>query len=408
MISQTFEVAGETVAISTLQSPGDLDDLRDFFRRNGDRRLALDTETTGLNTWAPDFRVRLVQIGTAHEAFVIPVEDAWSREAVQAILRHQLYDWVLHNASYDLMATRATGLLQPRVEDFALRVHDTRHMSHLVDPRGQMDGGVGHSLKAQTGARVDPSAPDTGKDLHKHFKSYRVPVPGQTYASGKRKGEQKYRPATVAEGWSLIDTFDPLYTLYAGLDVIFTSRLYESLRADIVRFGMDDLWQFERHVARVCLIMQANGMRVDTSYARWLSDHLRRDAESYQEKATELGCSNVNAPARVVEALQARGVALTKTTKSGNPSADASVLEALAKEGDDLSRAIIASKRSDKWRTAYVDQMINLKDGTDRVHPVINSLQAVTRRMSVSDPPFQQLPSKKSSGLNMEEQEEVQ
>ena len=404
MIEQTFTVAGDTVRIHTLERPADLDPLRDWFRQSTER-ISMDTETTGLNTWAPDVRVRLVQMGDANDAWVLPVGYGLG-DALGAILSHRAYSWVTHNGlAFDSIALRTQGLLQEPVEVFARRVHDTKIMSHLIDPRSQLDGGVGHSLKGLTGYWVDPSAPDTGRELHKRFKDYRVAVPGKTYASGKRKGEQFYRPATVSEGWSLIDTFDPLYTLYAGLDVIFTSRLYEVLLCEIDGFGLRDLWEFERNVALVCLEMQANGMMVDEEYSRSLADHLQEEASKFQAEAANYGCKSVNAPQKVVEAFTALGATLTKQTKSGAPSVDSSVLEELKSQGGNvayLAKAITSAKRSDKWRTAYVESMLDLRDSKGRVHPVINSLQAVTGRMSVSDPPFQQLPSKKDSGLGEE------
>jgi DNA polymerase-1 len=58
-----------------------------------------------------------------------------------------------------------------------------------------------------------------------------------------------------------------------------------------------------------------------------------------------------------------------------------------------LADAVLHSKRAGKWRTSYA---LPMRDGLDeggRIHARISSLQARTARMSISGPPFQQLPS---------------
>ncbi|WP_051674074.1 DNA polymerase [Streptomyces sp. NTK 937] len=57
--------------------------------------------------------------------------------------------------------------------------------------------------------------------------------------------------------------------------------------------------------------------------------------------------------------------------------------------------AVLRSKRASKWRTSYAEAMLRTADEADRVHPKIGALAARTARMSISDPPFQQLPSGK-------------
>ena len=48
-------------------------DSESFVARNL-RCLAVDSETTGLDTYSDRFRLRLVQFGTPTESYVVPVE----------------------------------------------------------------------------------------------------------------------------------------------------------------------------------------------------------------------------------------------------------------------------------------------------------------------------------------------
>ena len=67
------QVAGQEGTINRVESLDDLEDFRNFVRANL-KGLAVDSETTGLDMYSPNFKVRLVQFGTPTEAYVIPVE----------------------------------------------------------------------------------------------------------------------------------------------------------------------------------------------------------------------------------------------------------------------------------------------------------------------------------------------
>jgi DNA polymerase-1 len=98
------------------------------------------------------------------------------------------------------------------------------------------------------------------------------------------------------------------------------------------------------------------------------------------------------------------GEQLEERTASGALKVDKSVLLALAdldtnwqrieaREPNKLADAVLRAKRADKWANTYVGTFLNQRDAQNRLHPSINSLQARTARMSVSNPPLQQLPS---------------
>ena len=59
---QRHRVAGEQVTITVAETRDDLEKFRRWIADNAARVIAFDTETTGLDWFAPDFRLRLAQM----------------------------------------------------------------------------------------------------------------------------------------------------------------------------------------------------------------------------------------------------------------------------------------------------------------------------------------------------------
>ena len=69
-----YTVAGDRVEIKVIETTDDLNEFVQWLVRTEGKILALDTETTGTNIYARDFKLRTVQIGDETTAYVIPVE----------------------------------------------------------------------------------------------------------------------------------------------------------------------------------------------------------------------------------------------------------------------------------------------------------------------------------------------
>lgn len=332
--------------------------------------VAIDTETTGLNWASKDFEVRLVQIGNTNEAWVFPARLA--AEALRAVVGQDTRVY-MHNAPFDLLVLNAGRLCN--VDVLRERVIDTRILAHLLDPRARMEGGLGHGLKELSTALISPDAGRLEKELHEVFRS-----------------ELKAKPTTA--GWRLIPDNHPTYVQYAGMDPIFTLRLAEILERRVRVAGMSHLIDFEHKVQRLTTQMMLRGIRIDVDYTLGLSATLDERRVAAEAKALELGCENVNSPQQVAEALIALGWTPDpkKVTSTGKPVVDKDVLNDLAEQGSPLAKAVVEAKRAGKWQTSYVEAMLSNRDEHDRIHPTIRSLAARTARMSVSDPPLQQLP----------------
>ncbi|MFF3140859.1 DNA polymerase [Streptomyces sp. NPDC057927] len=379
-----YTIAGDETMTRVPETAADLDEFRRWVENQAltGGIVGADTETTGLDTFSPTYRLRTVQFGNAREAWVICVElgPSFAEAARWALLT--LPRLVFHFAPFDLLVLDRH--LRVPLATLAPKVTDSKIIAHLFDPRPKHEGGYGLRLKELCARDVDPNAPDTQEDLTKVFHSI---------------GETK------ATGWAAIDINHPTYLQYAGLDAILVSRLLPILEARIRKAGIRPaLVEFEHRVMYVCAKMERRGMKVDQDYVRPLVGRLEEEAALHAGKAAKYGVTSVNAPKQVSTALLGMGETLTETTDSGALKVDKEILQTLAdvdrswerigaRTPNPLADAVLRSKRAGKWSKSYG---VAMRDGLDvdgRIHPKINSLQARTARMSISGPPLQQLPS---------------
>ena len=66
-------IKGTQARITVIEGNKEVGDFLAFCDENP--VVAVDTETTGLELFKDDFRVRTIQVGTPREAFVLPVEE---------------------------------------------------------------------------------------------------------------------------------------------------------------------------------------------------------------------------------------------------------------------------------------------------------------------------------------------
>jgi DNA polymerase-1 len=379
----THRVAGEEVTVYVPEDRADLDVFLEWARAAAMAGpLALDTETTGLDIYSPNYRLRTVQFGTRDTAYVIHWErGGYFREAALTVLRCA-HKFTIHNAPFDwLVLDEHAGV---PLELLAPKTIDTKILAALVDPRQPMEGGIGTSLKPLCGYYVDPSAPDTQGDLTAVFRSMGL---------------------TKATGWRAIPLDHPTYNLYAGLDVILGSRILPILVSELDRLEVRPaLRQYEHEIARICAVMQRTGMALDRGYTENLNRTLADESHAYAERAARYGVENVNSTKAIADALFGMGEILTEHTSSGAWKVDKAVLLALAdmnmqwerlhvRTPNPLADAVLRSKRAGKWRSAYASTFLETMDAHGRVHCNINSLAARTGRMSVTGPALQTLPS---------------
>jgi DNA polymerase-1 len=379
-----YAIAGDPVQVKVPETYEDLQEFADWFdRANARGPIALDTETTGLDIYSPGYRLRTVQFGDAKTGWVLHYERGGYFEQYSGHALNTGRKFQIHNAPFDwAVIDRHAGV---SIESLAPRTIDTRLKAGLVDPRQPQDGGRGTGLKPLSAYYLDPASPDTQGDLTAVFRSLKL---------------------TKSTGWAGIPLDHPTYNLYAGLDVILTSRLDVALDNELDLLDVRPaLIQYEHEIARICAIMQRRGMILDVDYTRDLSAQLSDEAIRYEATALRYGVENINASRQVTDALLSMGEELVDLTASGAYKADKAVLCALAdldqntwqrlnvRTPNPLADAIIRSKRAGKWNSAYAETFLDVMDSDGRVHSFINSMQARTGRMSITRPALQTLPS---------------
>lgn len=359
--------------VTLVRSDDQFAEFRDWLFK-GKRPLAYDIEATGLDTYSRDWQIKSIQWGDKDEAFVFIWQEPWFQKSIDIVMKETDYRLLAHNAAFDSIGLDRHG----HVDALKLldRTFDTKILAHLADPRSRVEGGVGHGLKNLAAHYVDKSAPDSDSALKELFK------------------QNKW---STQQGWKLIPPTHPTLVHYAGTDVILTARLFPKLRDEIKRQTMDHLVKYEHQILRLVADMERRGVLIDIPYAESLVETMTLEEKRHIDVVRSFGVDNHNATKDVALALQQLGVRLIETTASGALKVDKTILSAIAEDdslGDasTLAKSVMAAKNSAKWRDSYVVASLESMDSDGRVHPKINSLQARTGRMSINNPPLQQLP----------------
>lgn len=373
MRTAAYKVAGDLVKIHRAETEQDLEQFKDFVRKNL-RVLACDSETTGLNIHALGFRIRLVQFGTPHEAWVIPVEYGGMFVEVVVKALRAVDKLIFQNGMYDLQVfDKCLGV---KLEELWHKVLDTKLYAMLIDPRATEKGGIGTSLEDLTRYYIDEEVASTVK--------------------GSMTSLAKEYKTTKAKIWEKVDLEDSWYNLYAGMDTILAARLASKLPA-LVPVSAKPLISFEHKVAEVCSYYERTGFLLDEDYSLDLSARLLETEEYNRELAYTFGCENVGSTEQVADVLLHLGVKLKERTPTGKLKVDKKVIGQIQESGTakqkEFITAVADAKKARKWRTTWVEGFLNNMDENGRCHASINTLQARTGRMSITGIPAQTLPS---------------
>ena len=205
MIEIIEPIAGQDRQILTAETAAECRDL--VARITDDRPWAVDVETNAYGIFDPRFKIRLIQFGDMNSAYIFPLEARKGWPQARKLLS-SLSFMLAHGGKYDFLTAEKVGLIAD-VNDVAGRYVDTMIMTHLLDPRGKEDGGLGQALKDVCVEYVDPDAKDSAVELKKHFKSL----------FGKS--------CTIERGFREVPLFDLTYLLYSGFDPILTALLFD-------------------------------------------------------------------------------------------------------------------------------------------------------------------------------------
>ncbi|HEY0719109.1 MAG TPA: DNA polymerase, partial [Streptosporangiaceae bacterium] len=343
--------------------------------------LGLDVETTAIEDrgprfFAPGFTVRLIQLGSEQEAWVLNISDPPQRDAAATMLADPSRRFVTHTA-YDVLAVwSALGI------PLGQRVADTHLLSKLIDP----DERAGHGLKGLAGRHLDGGLADAETALHARMRALAP--------AGHRAGN-----APLRWGWNHLPTDDEAYVVYAGLDAIYVRRLLPVLLAACEPFA--HLARVDTWLAAQATGITVRGMRLDTGYTQTLladleAEHAAADARI----SAALGCPG-GSP-KFADWLDgqatAAGIVGLPRTPTGRLQVTADTLAALL-DGHaaalpvrtaELARARLAMSKASNL-IANLRGFLAAADPGGRVHPQVNTLRAKTARMSITNPALQTL-----------------
>lgn len=210
---------------------------------------------------------------------------------------------------------------------------------------------------------------------------------------------------TDAKDMSFEDMDVDTMMLYAAIDTDITRQISKQQIAEIKKDStalFKVLSTVMLPAARVLAEMEHVGIKVDLEYLEELKVHfekiiLENKAKVFEKIGREI---NLNSARAIIDVLTADfGVKLTKRTKSGQLSTDASVMEELAKEHE-IARLILDYKKAYKARHTFLNGiMLGGKGKHDygcsidgRIHGNYNQTVAATGRLSSSQPNMQNVP----------------
>lgn len=354
-------------------------------RLGGSGKLALDTETTGLD-WTVDL-VGGLGLAANHVA-LYAVGDAlgpsvrWLADQVKR--RRPITG---HNIKFDLhMLRRTFGLHVPYPVD------DVMVQSFLIDNRGCPKLGVleevhgyygGHELKSLAQVYVDPEAKDAERAVLAAIKE----------GGGRNKSDLLMAPLAVQGKYGALDAW---YTLQ--LDVMFIERIrYWSQPWGDWRYpSLWSLYENERWLLLALRDMEERGIAVEPAFFETWKKLLEKDIVKTKQNLKGFAGREVNwsSPDQLRELLfgklKQRPTRWTKGGKKGikKPSTDeVSLLDLKHPIGAELLRLRDFEKQHSTYASGLLKAVVN-----GRIHPSFKQTGADTGRLSCVDPNLQQVP----------------
>lgn len=317
-----------------------------FRRWLGERRpiLAIDTETTGLEWWTPNF-LRTTQFGDGEQAFVLPQE--WWGKLVKDSIENYDGDIVAHNAKFEYHAFESAGIRMP-----TKRLQDTQFLGWLSNPAERA------GLKPLSIKYIHPAAgfPEYLKD--KYFRENKV-------------------------SWHNCPIDALPYWFYGGFDPIITARMWDELQP-----YRGQAYDLEMELLPLVCRMESAGMAIDHDYVSTMRAEWREEMDVLLARCREYGLDNPGSGPQLEAVLRFNGWEPQDFTDTGRAKLDKGILAGIPHELGDL---VIRYKRLQKWDSSYLR---NFQDWDDdgRIHGNIKQCEARTGRMSVVNPALQTIP----------------
>lgn len=338
----------------------DVQDMVEWFDSTDAEILGLDTETSGLKIYDPCFKLRMVQIGDEMHGWAVPFE-RWGGIILELMRRWDAKggQWTLHNMAYDYKVLKVHAGYEIPWHN----AHDTMIMSRILFP----DKPAG--LKELTDRFVDPRA---------------------------SMGDAALKAAFKRGGWTWenipIDQED--YWFYSALDPILAATLYRELRPQLDYTQMYSVYDLEMGVLRVMVGAEDRGLKVDLDYIGNKIEEFSQlvvDGEQFVEDTWGV---NMNSNPQLVEKFTELGAKFTKFTPKGEKSVDKEQMDRFMESDNEdvasLASKIVNTRKIAKMNGSYFKNFMEMAQ-SGYLHPNIQTLQAKSGRMSITNPALQTL-----------------
>ena len=351
-------VQGDYRVVATTE---DLDEL--IKRLSASRSFAFDTETTGLNPMS----AQLVGISLAAEsgrAYYIPVGHVLLDEVTQLPLEQVInrlkplfedpgISKLAHNGKYDMNMLAECGV---NVDGLSF---DSMIAAHLLGEKAL-------GLKALAFSKL-------GIEM--------TPIKSLIGTGAKQITMSQVDIKQAAD--------------YASADADMTFRLVTLFEKELDKQGLMKLFnEVEMPLVPVLLLMERNGVAVDTGILRDMSKYLGEqvavlEGKIYEEAKHEF---NINSPQQLGKVLFDEMQLPTTRRGKSKYSTEASVMEEL-RPLYPIAGDILQYRQLTKIKSTYIDTLpglVNTKTG--RIHTSFNQTRTTTGRLSSSDPNMQNIP----------------
>jgi DNA polymerase-1 len=186
------------------------------------------------------------------------------------------------------------------------------------------------------------------------------------------------------------------YTTYAAMDVVLTARLWDYFQPWLDQGSNREVYELEMEVRRICTAMEIKGMRVDMPYVEKTYNELTQFAADCEQWALTEYDLRIGSTMKLSEWIVANGGVIDKFTPGGKPQVDVDMLTRLSVETSTPEAVRIVCdtelkrRHAQKIASSYLANFDRYAvDGV--VHPDINTLAAITGRMSITNPALQTL-----------------
>jgi DNA polymerase-1 len=324
--------------------------------------LAVDTETNAKH-WARGGKVRLFQIADHKQGWAIPFDGH------RALCKHALDWWtgpfIFHNAKFDVIFLMHELGWKPQWAN----IHDSFLASKVINEFGH------HGLKPLGTWKVHPAAAAGQGALEAAFDKY-------------------------GWDWATVPLDLPAYSIYGAFDTVLTVYLFEELMKQLnADEGFMRAYLIEQgSIESVCKV-EMHGITVDPDYIAAKTGDLRVEADEIakqvrEQYGDEWSISSNNSMSAL---LVREGVPLYERTPTDKFKMNKDVV-AEFENFHPLVGMMSTFRKNNKIISTYYDALMELRNADNQVFAEFRQCEADTLRMSVANPPFQQIPSRSEKG----------